>query len=241
MKTFFAFFYIISFGLLTTTACKSKEPIQENILFIGNSYTYRNCGVDCHLRRLIENDYELSNTTIERAAQGKYHLSTHYNDPDTKAKFESKKWDKVILQEYSSGPIADSSNFFKYANLWKQKVRKTNTKAKIYLYSTWGYKKVKEMTSALDKQYKKLSKSLHSKQVPVGLLWKEIETDINLYDGDGAHPNRKGTFVTACLFYEYLFKKDVTKTLNSDQMLSKEMQKKLKKLAHDFIRKSKAY
>jgi len=130
-------------------SCSPKEPKSENILFIGNSYTYRNCGVDCHLRRLIANNYELSKTTIERAAQGKYHLSTHYNDPKTRLEFNSKKWDKVILQEYSSGPIVDSADFFKYAALWKEKIRKTNTKAEIYLYSTWGYKKVKKNDSSI--------------------------------------------------------------------------------------------
>jgi len=95
------------------------------------------------------------------------------------------------------------------------------------------------MTAALDNQYKNLSRKLKAPQVPVGLMWKEIETEINLYDGDGAHPNRKGTFITACLFYEYLFKKDVTKTNNTDQMLSDNMQNKLKKLAHDFMRKTR--
>ena len=57
---------------------------------------------------------------------------------------------------------------------------------------------------------------------------------MNLYDGDGAHPNRKGTFLTSCLFYEFLQGKDVRKTPHTDERLPKWQQKKLKRLAHEF-------
>lgn len=216
---------------------KPKKDKQENILFIGNSYTYRNGGLDYHLRNLSRGIKGIKTTFISRAAQGKYHLYTHWSDPKTWNKVISKKWDKVILQEYSSGPVRDTKEFMRFGKKWKGRLTRMNPATQIYLFSTWGYKKAESMTDSLYSQYSELEGQIGANTVPVGLMWKELKNKINLYDGDGAHPNRKGTFITACLFYEHIYGKDVRKTQNNDIMLSVEMQTKLKKWAHEFYHK----
>lgn len=212
----------------------SKEESKENILFIGNSYTYRNGGVDYHLRRLVKGVNDIDSTFITRAAQGKYHLYTHWEDKKTLAKLLTRKWDKVVLQEYSSGPTRETNEFFKFGKRWKERIKKLNPKTKILLYATWGYKQTTKMVDSLDTQYTKLEKEIGASKVPVGLMWKSLKDKVNLYDADNAHPNRKGTFITACLFYEYLFDKDVTKTTHIDHKLPLETQNQLKKWAHEF-------
>lgn len=207
----------------------------ENILFIGNSYTYRNKGVDQHLFDLISSSkVPTVNKFITRAAKGKFHLYSHWKDTDTQEKIKSKNWNKVVLQEYSAGPIKEPNNFLIYGKKWANKIRKKNPKAEIFLYATWGYKLRNEMTDSLYNQYEKLGKKINAKVVPVGLMWKSISKKIDLYDGDGAHPNRKGTFINACLFYEYLENKDVRKTKHTDSRLPVATQKYLKELAHNF-------
>ncbi len=207
------------------------------ILFIGNSYTYRNCGIDCHLNRLIEGTDLEDMAIIKRAAQGKYHLYTHWQDPTTLEILRSEKWDNVILQEYSSGPVREPNQFMKYGKLWRKLLAKINPKVNVLLFSTWGYRDTKNMTDSLDQKYHELEVAIGGKRVPVGLLWKDLRSKINLYDGDGAHPNRKGTFLNACLFYEYLFNRDVTKTKHWDDQIPKNTQVKLKRWAHEFHRK----
>ena len=230
-------FILLGIILLSCNSQNNAEGIidhKENILFIGNSYTYRNAGVDRHLKRLTEGMKNLPSTFITRAAQGKFHLHTHWNDPETLNLLQTQKWDKVILQEYSSGPTKDEKQFFKFGEKWKKRLMKLNPKTKILLYATWGYKKARRMTDSLDVQYERLKDKMHVSKVPVGLLWKSLKNKINLYDGDGAHPNRKGTFLTACLFYEYLFDKDVRLTKHVDDRIPLEIQNKLKQWAHDF-------
>ena len=234
LKTIFILLGIILLGCNSQSNKEVEIDTQENILFIGNSYTYRNAGVDRHLRRLTEGMDNLPSTFITRAAQGKYHLNTHWNDPETLEKLSTQKWDKVILQEYSSGPTKQSKEFFKFGEKWKKRLLKLNPKTEILLYATWGYKKARRMTDSLDVQYERLKDKIDVSKVPVGLLWKSLKNKINLYDGDGAHPNRKGTFLTACLFYEYLFDKDVRLTKHLDDRISIEIQTKLKQWAHDF-------
>ena len=234
LKTIFILLGILLLGCNSQSNKEIEIDIKENILFIGNSYTYRNAGVDRHLRRLTEGMDDLPSTFITRAAQAKFHLYTHWNDPETLKKLATQKWDKVILQEYSSGPTKQSEDFFKFGEKWKKRLLKLNPKTKIILYATWGYKKTRNMTDSLDLQYERLKEKINASKIPVGLLWKSLRNKINLYDGDGAHPNRKGTFLTACLFYEYLFDKDVRQTKHFDARIPLKIQHKLKQWAHDF-------
>ena len=224
--------FIACEGNISSKSKLGKEP--ENILFIGNSYTYRNGGIDKHLNYLLAGTKVHNEEFIRRAAKGKYHLYTHWNDPETKLLFKSKKWDKIVLQEYSSGPLRETEDFQKYAKRWAKEIRSVNKKSEIFLYSTWNYKNSPGMEDSLNVEYTKISKQIKASVVPVGMLWKQLRSKINLYDGDGAHPNRKGTFVTACLFYERLFKLDVRKTKNTDPILPDSEQRKLKKWAHEF-------
>lgn len=209
-----------------------KSPL-ERILFVGNSYTYRNKGVDQHVAELTKAVGD-SSFYYTRAAKGKYHLYSHWEDSDTKEKCDGKIWDKVVLQEYSSGPIREPKEFMEYGKKWAKHVRSINPKVELFLYATWGYRGTKGMTDSLYNRYKELGDHVGATVVPVGLMWQSIGDKINLYDGDGAHPNRKGTFITACLFYEFIQKKNVIKTPHTDPFLSIELQKELKQLAHEF-------
>ena len=235
MKNIVFIFLIVSvlFGCQSTEEDNSVE--NENILFIGNSYTYRNKGVDQHLNDLLASSKTSKiKKFVTRAAKGRFHLYSHWKDLDTQLKFKSKKWQKVVLQEYSSGPVKEPGNFVIYGKKWADKIREHNPKTKLFLYATWGYRLRDKMTDSLYNQYEKLGSEIDATVVPVGLMWKELAPTINLYDGDGAHPNRKGTFINACLFYEYIENKDVRKTKHSDSRLPIKTQILLKKYAHDF-------
>lgn len=243
--------YFLSFIIASTFyGCNSEKKVKpqetsiesktENILFIGNSYTYRNGGVDYHLQKLTSGMEDINASYITRAAQGKFHLYSHWEDEKTLAKLEQKKWDKVILQEYSSGPVTEPKDFFKFGKKWNNKLRAINPSAKLFLYATWGYKGTKTMVDSLNTQYQKLATQIRATKVPVGMLWKSLMNEVNLFDADGAHPNRKGTFLNACLFYEYIFEKDVTKTTHFDNVIPKNDQKKLKNWAHQFHLKNPA-
>jgi len=205
----------------------------EAVLFIGNSYTFRNQGIDQHLENL-HSSTKKKTREYTRAAQGKFHLKTHFFNPKTNEKWKERKWDAVILQEYSSGPMLQEKQFKFFGKKWAKKIRIENPHSKIFLYATWGYKKTERMTDSLYNAYSKLAMEIDATVIPVGKLWQKIQKKINLYDADGAHPNKKGTFLTACLFYEYLEGKDVRKTAHTDTELPKWEQKKLKRLAHEF-------
>lgn len=217
----------------------SKRTEEENqaliqVLFVGNSQTYENCGVDCHLQRLVQSSELGDYTIIESTTAGKFHLMTHLEDSASSATVEHEKWDKVVLQEYTRGPIHTPEEFAASGRLWKERLVAINPDVEVVFFSTWGYKKKKEMAQELDNKCREVAKEINGTYVPVGLFWESLRGKVNLYDIDGAHPNRAGTFASACLFYEYLFDADVRKTAHLDKLIDVELQIRLKKWAHTY-------
>ena len=231
------FFILLSIAIIphdSATPNKDAQYLGEKVLFIGNSYTYENEGVSQHLRNLVAGTKGDPKKYAQGVTRGRYHLMTHWKDPLTQLIFKSNKWDKIVLQEYGSGPLKKNTEFEKYVKKWAHQLKKVNPDGKLYLFSTWNYRSSPGMEDRLYEKYKEISNGVGANVVPVGFLWKDIRSKIDLYDVDGTHPNRKGTFVTACLFYEQLFNLDVTQTSNTDPELSDQDQTLLKKFAHEF-------
>lgn len=233
-------YVILSIITLLFVACQgdnsdsTTQNDTESILFIGNSYTYENGGIDKHLQFLLIGTKYENKKVIRCVAKGQYHLLSHLNDPESKLLIKAKKWDKVVLQEYGSGAWKATDEFKSSSQKLAKDIRAVNKDTKIYFNSTWNYNKSPGMEDSLYKHYTKVSKDIDADVVPVGMLWKHLRSKVNLYFTDGAHPNRTGTFVTACLFYERLFDLDVRKTKNLDPYLSKNEQIRLKKWVHEF-------
>lgn len=231
---------ILSILLLLFVACQGDNSNSvphksvESILFIGNSYTYENGGIDKHLNFLLIGTENANNKVIRSVAKGQYHLLSHCNDPETKLLIKAKKWDKVIFQEYGSGAWKATEEFEASSQKLAKDIRAVNKDTEIFFNSTWNYKKSLGMEDSLFKYYSIASEKIDAKVVPVGMLWKYLRSKVDLYFTDGAHPNRTGTFVTACLFYEQLFDLDVRKTKNLNPYLSEKEQIRLKDWVHEF-------
>ncbi len=231
--------------ILILSACKFEPSVRtekENeeliqVLFVGNSQTYENCGVDCHLKRLVQSAKIGDNVIIESTTAGKFHLLTHLEDSASREALTHEKWDKVILQEYTRGPIHTPDEFAASGKMWKERLVEINPDVEVVFFSTWGYKKKLEMAKQLEDKYREVAEDIDGTFVPVGLFWESLRGKVNLYDVDGAHPNRTGTFASACLFYEYLFDEDVRETAHLDRLIDVQLQIKLKKWAHEYHEK----
>jgi hypothetical protein len=81
-------------------------------------------------------NYEVHNELI-----GGKTLEFHYTN--ALAVINQPKWDMVVLQEFSAGPVpvartGNPENFTKYADLLEQTIHSANKSAKIFLYETWA-------------------------------------------------------------------------------------------------------
>ncbi|MFD1873283.1 hypothetical protein [Hymenobacter bucti] len=68
-------------------------------------------------------------------------LKFHYDS--ALAVIQQPKWDKVVLHDYSTGPVparhgGEPARFFEYATRLEQAVHTANPAAQVYLYETWA-------------------------------------------------------------------------------------------------------
>lgn len=205
--------YLLMIGVVAcdeaiSTPVKSKT---YKVLFVGNSFTFYNSGVDYHLQKMLEADKSSDSTTynIQKIAVSSYTLQDHYNDSLSIRKIRSEKWNTVVLQEQSTRPINNRDLFLQYAMLLDTKVKKDS--ASTVLYMTWPEKATPGDITQLSASYLFVGQQLHSPVVPVGLVWEYVVNtypQLNLYFTDNKHPALSGTFLIACTFYYSLFNRN---------------------------------
>jgi hypothetical protein len=128
-------------------------------------------------------------------------------------------WDAVVLQE--------ASYIREYAASYRAKTMDPPARtldreirgagSRTVLYMTWGYRHgdgsavpddtYEAMQDRVTWNYEDLARKLDAGHAPVGLAWREAlrrDRTLGLWDGDGRHPSRAGSYLAACVFYAYL-------------------------------------
>ena len=184
-----------------TSSCGPNLP-SKRILFIGNSYTDYNGGVDQLLLNLAPN------AKVSRISPGGYTLQAHFEDEATLEAIRSGDWDVVVLQEQSQNSVANYYNFYEYAQKLDEEIKKSG--AETVMFMTWERPDSVQYgvtTQALYNSYTALGQQLGVKVAPVGLAFSMAlheRPDLQLYMEDG-HPTPEGTYLAACVFYGFIF------------------------------------
>jgi len=205
------FLLIIAFGGCDDLVVNPSKSKSYKVLFVGNSFTFYNTGVDYHLQKMLDADKSTDSTTyiIQKIAVSSYSLQDHYNDSLTIRKIRSDKWNKVVLQEQSTRPITNRDLFLQYASLLDAKIKKDS--ASTVLYMTWPEKATPGDINTLSSAYLYVGQQIHAPVVPVGLVWEYVVNtypQLNLYYTDNKHPGLPGTFLITCTFYYSLFNRN---------------------------------
>ena len=209
-------YLIVCLLIIDANACNDVSVAPSisktyKVLFIGNSFTFYNSGVDFHLQKMLEAIKSIDSTTytIQKIAVSSYTLQDHYNDSMTIRKIRSDNWNKVVLQEQSTRPMNNRDLFLQYATLLNTTIKKDN--ATTVLYMTWPEKATPDDMTSLSSSYLYVGQQLQVPVVPVGLVWEYVVNtypQLNLYYTDDKHPALTGTFLIACTFYYSLFNKN---------------------------------
>ncbi|MBX3044650.1 MAG: hypothetical protein KIT33_05755 [Candidatus Kapabacteria bacterium] len=180
----------------------TKRPLR--ILFIGNSLTHYNSGLDNMMKKLFEQSQPEMLIYSEKVAPGGERLSGHFSKGKALKKIREKKWDIVVLQEYSNGPIVNTEDFYKYSKLFVNEIRRNGANAIFYM--TFSYKDNPEMGPIISKSYMTVASELGCDVVPVGIAWQKVisqKPEMEMYT-DFKHPSPNGTYLAACVFYSFL-------------------------------------
>ena len=178
----------------------NRDLPEEKVLFIGNSFTYYNGGVDQVLHGLAPN------TQVDSATQGGYRLVDHLNDAGTMGKLRQAGWTRVVLQEQSQYVVLAPAGFLGAAKRLVAEVRTVG--AAPVLLMTWARPDTRAVsTAALKSAYTKAGTPLRASVIPAGVAFGATLTahpGIRLNEVDG-HPTAEGTYLAGCVTYATIF------------------------------------
>ena len=231
MRKFFGqHVFLVCLVLVVLTACHRQAS--THILFIGNSYTFVNGGIDKQLEGLAP-----STETVRLAVSG-YTLEKHWTDGKALQTIRQGGWDYVILQEQSQTPIFGQKKFYDFAREFDQEIRRSG--AKTILLMTWERPDSSNYgvtTANLAAAYTMLGAELGAKVAPAGLAFARSlrgKPDLVLYSQDG-HPTMDGTYLAACVLYGTIFEHSPAGNPYSDKSISTETRAYFQRIAAESL------
>jgi len=197
----------------STSTSPSMTDITTRVLFIGNSHTFFNDLPEMFAELSRSGGYEVE---VDMSAQGGWSLADHASSAITLSKIEQQEWDYIILQERTSLIIDNpEDHMYPAIRILCEKIRAQD--ATPILFMIWGPRDglpltgCKNFHDTLSCIYSNCMDIAHEQDLmvaPVGIAWqKGIERDpqVNLWDSDGSHPSREGSYLAACVFYVIIF------------------------------------
>ena len=173
------------------------------ILMLGNSFTSAN-----DLPALLAQQLDAQ---VLAHTRGGARLSEHLNPSTrmgqrTQEALASRRFDYVVLQEMSNGPITSRRRFLESSRQLCACIREAG--AVPVFYATWAYQagsdrlaaiglSYEDMTRQLAEAYAEAARQGEALLAPVGLRFAEEAASRQLYARDGAHPSSAGTALAA--------------------------------------------
>ena len=216
--------------LALLTSCQPDPP--THVLFIGNSLTYINGGLDTHLQELS------AGTETHCVASGGRTLEQHWAEGRALKAIRQGGWDYVVLQEQSQTPIFNRTNFCTAVRQFNQAIRQSG--AKTILLMTWERPDSCQKgvtTTNLEAVFTALSAELGAKVAPAGVAFARslrAKPDLPLYTADG-HPTRAGTCLASCVLYGTIFQRSPVGLRYSDPSLAPDVRTHLQRIAAEVL------
>ncbi len=194
---------LATIGTLLTSGCAAtgnSDLPETRVLFIGNSFTDFNGGIDQVLHGLAPR------TTTERVAPGGYTLGKHLTNATTMSRLRAERWTYVVIQEQSQYPVVARGNYLTSLRKLVAEVRALG--AKPLLLMTWARPDDSRVTTtALQLAVRAAAETVKATVVPAGTAFATslaARPDIKLNQIDG-HPTAAGTYLAGCVVYAEIF------------------------------------
>lgn len=179
----------------------------KHVLFIGNSLTYVH-----DLPRTVVQLAALTGDTIRAAmlARPDYALLDHLADGGAQEAIQRGHWDVVIMQQGSSALSEGRSWLYSGVDQLAPYIRAAGGRPA--LYEVWPTINRSFDVPKVRESYLTAAQRVNGLFFPAGTAWQEAwkrDPSLSLYEGDGLHPSRMGTFIAALVMVEQLTGKDV--------------------------------
>lgn len=226
-------YLLVSFGI--------QAQDTTRILFIGNSYTFGNTGLNApELPLRLKEMGSLYGKTIitDFAGAGGVTLEKTWRSGKATSKINSGKYDYVVIQEHSLGAFSKSGNFEKYAQKFSELI--SENMARPVFYMTWARQYRPSMIDTISREYIKMAEECSAIIAPCGYAWDIAGSQypaIPLYQHDQSHPRPEGILLNTFVFYSTIFGEIPSEPLYKfqfkDTTISEDIARKLMRVAYN--------
>jgi hypothetical protein len=174
-----------------------------DVLFVGNSFTARNDVPGLIARLAAARGKTLANRLI---STGGASLRTHWNRGEAQEAIAASRFDYVVLQEQTTLPTKNVTRMHENIRRFNDVINASG--ARTALYMTWAREHEPQNQQVIADAYTSIGSEIGATVVPVGIAWQRFLSDRSspaLYDRDGSHPTRAGSYLAACVFFSVLF------------------------------------
>ena len=201
--------FALSFPAILLSSGLAAEPVRDpNVLFIGTSLTYYNDGVDKIMRGLAASANPATKGEIASHTVPSVTLAWQWDRGEAVEKIRGGEWDFVVLQTGEGSEVWKRNEYIESVRKFDAEIRKVGARTVLYMpwerVTGWGHIAVEDYAPT----YESLAAELGARVAPVGMAWARVareRPDLNLYHRDHIHPNDKGTYLTACVFYATIY------------------------------------
>ena len=203
--------YVVAFFVLfiiSNVNAQTNNPLK--LLFIGNSFTYYNGGIEKHIKLMADNTKKPIPVQVDKVTKGGATLKIQFGIDSAHEKIKNGKNDIVILQEdipeYKEHTV---KSFFEYATLFEKEV--TLSKSKLVFFMAWPYERLNWVSlDEIVAAHKTIAKQLNATVAPVGIALDRslrIRPQMAMLGKDKEHESIHGTYLASCVIYATLFNK----------------------------------
>ena len=185
-------------------AFQDKSP--ENILFIGNSFTFY-----WNLPLVVEsmaNERDYNFNITQSTASGSS-LKDHWFENDelkSKTLITTGRYDRVVLQDHSLNPLQNLVESRRYFTDFIEWVKANNGKP--YIYATWVYKSISnnnyDVVDPIQDALQPVADKTGAVMVPIDQAFSTLQKrhpNIPIFMSDNKHPSPVGTYLAACVYF----------------------------------------
>ncbi len=173
----------------------------RRVLFIGNSHTYLHYMPEM-LEKLSAVEGAPHRILTDQVTGEGADLAWHWNNFPTRARIRSAKWDYVVLQDRSGGPLEAPDHLAEHSRKLHEFIGRQG--ARTVFYMTWALRDRPDSQVQIADVYARVADELGALLAPVGLAWQAVlrrRPGFPLFHRDGRHASALGAYLAACVFY----------------------------------------
>jgi hypothetical protein len=218
-------------SLCTLCAMSSTAAEPARVLFVGNSLTasHNLPGMVAVLSTAAGAPLRVAAVTVPGAS-----LGDHLDAGTAARRLAGERWDVVVLQQGPSSRPESGAQLRRDAARMAKLVRAAG--ARPALFMVWPVREEPEWFDGVRTSYESAARHVDGLFLPAGEAWRLVGRRVELYDPDGLHPTRAGSYLAALVITAALTGRS-PRGLPAPDGMAKETAAVLQQAAEDSLRR----